>query len=74
MNVPPVCMVNRSEGTELPDILMRSLLFRHEFTARYARDRRARRGEIAKVQVKIKLFSVCELCGENIFLMLVHHV
>ena len=45
-------------------------MFRHEFTARFARDRSlwpigpkayatvgARRGEIAKVQVKLKLFS-----------------
>ncbi|CAB1076489.1 hypothetical protein D1AOALGA4SA_4285 [Olavius algarvensis Delta 1 endosymbiont] len=32
-------------------------MFRYDFTARFARDRRARRGEIAKVQIKIKLFS-----------------
>jgi len=36
---------------------MKSLLFGHAFTARFARDRRARREETAKVQVKIKFFS-----------------
>jgi len=55
---------------------MRSLLFRHKFTARCARDRRVRRGEIRKGKAKDNPFLciLSELCGENLILTIAHHV
>jgi hypothetical protein len=55
---------------------MWSLLFRHKFTARYARDRRVRRGEIRKGKAKDNPFLcvLSELCGENLILTIDHHV
>ena len=55
---------------------MRSLLFRHKFTARCARDRRVRRGEIRKGKAKDNLFLcvLSELCGENLILTIAYHV
>ena len=70
-----------------PGLLMRSLLFRHEFTTRCARDRSSlfelrpdtsqstqRTNRKGTSKYKAFLCALCELCGENILLMLVHHV
>jgi hypothetical protein len=46
---------------------MSSLLFRHEFTARCARDRRVRRGKIRNAYIDMLILCVLgELCGEYI--------
>jgi hypothetical protein len=55
---------------------MRSLFYRHTFTARCARDRRVRRGEIRKDKIKYNPFLcvLSELCGENFILAIARHV
>jgi len=52
------------------------LIFKHGFTARYARDRRVRRGENRKGKAKDNPFLcvLSELCGENLILTIAHHV